>query len=61
MKAWATGSMAADATRFEDYERAPPADRVERAHGKLLAVAGYGQLPLLVDQEGGAFQGEMYR
>ena len=54
----ASESMTADDTGFEDYERAPPGDRVESAGGKFLPVAGYGRLSLLVDQGNGNFRSE---
>ena len=54
----ATESMTADPVGFEGYEPAPPEDQVESADGKILPVAGYGRLRLLVDQGDGSFLGE---
>lgn len=51
--------MTADATDYDDYERAPPDDGMESFDGKLPPVAGYGRLRLLVNQKESTCRGEI--
>ena len=53
----ATQRMTSSSAHFQEYQLASPSDQVETADGKLLRVAGYGRLQLLVDQECGDFTG----
>ena len=42
---------AAGSTGLERYETAPPGRTVEMGDGTLLQVAGYGDLPLKIEQD----------
>ena len=47
----ATENITPDLTGFERYEIAPPGRTVEMGDGTLLPVAGYGDLPLKIEQD----------
>ena len=47
----ATENMTPDPIGFERYENAPPGCTVEMGDGTLLPWAGYGDLPLKIEQD----------
>ena len=49
--------MTQDSSNLEDYAPAPSGHEVESAGGVFLPVAGYGRLPLVVDQDNGTLKG----
>ena len=51
----ATENVSQDSSNLEDYTTVPSGDETESGGEVFLPVAGYGRLPLLVDQDMGAY------